>query len=353
MARNYRLKYWNYKGRGIYMITLNVEGRKPLLGTLQGGMDNVWVEYSPLGKIVSERIEQTFEPYSQIQICAKRLMPDHLHFIVWVKGEIQVTLGQIIRDLKIGCTHAWWEMKPLINERQIDATTQNERRDIESREAKKSGHMDATGTNASSLFEAGFHDRVLLHAGQLRSLIDYVHDNPRRAAIKRANPELFKLRQAVDVAGFECTILGNRFLLDDPMKEMLQCSRSLTQDDIDRKKQECLRLADRGVVYVSAGISEGEKQICRALREAGFPLIVLLNDGFPPADSPHAMYYKPQGVYFETCAKGKLLLIEPGSALFEDKEIETEVYRKDPRCTPKSMRYRFLALNAIIRRICG
>lgn len=326
MTRNYRLKYWNYKGRGIYMITMNIEGRMPLLGTLQSGIDNANVEYSPLGKLVSELIEQAFEPYTQIQICAKQLMPDHLHFVVWVQENIPVTLGEMIRKMKIGCTHAWWEMN---------------------------GRINATGTNATSLFEAGFHDRVLLHAGQLRSLIDYVHDNPRRAAIKRANPDLFKLRQAINVAGFECTTLGNRFLLDDPMKEILQCSRTLSQAEIDERKQDCLQLADRGVVFVSAGISEGEKQICRALREAGYPLIILLNEGFPPADSPHAKYYKPQGVYFETCANGNLLLIEPCSTLFESNEIEAEVFAKSGDIPHTTQRYRFLALNAMIRRICN
>lgn len=334
MARNYRLKYWNYKERGIYMITMNIEGRVPLLGTLQGGIDNARVEYSPLGKTVSEQIEQAFEPYEQIQICAKQLMPDHLHFVVWVKEAIPVTLGEIIRKMKIGCTHAWWKMSGRMNATCIDAMNSK------------------SGGDATSLFEPGFHDRVLLHAGQLRNLIDYVHDNPRRLALKRANSDLFKLRQKVDVAGFECTMLGNQFLKVDPMRQMLQCSRTLTQVEIDQKKAECLRLAERGVVWVSAGISEGEKQICRALREARFSLVVLLNEGFPAVDSPHAKYYKPQGVYFEACAAGQLLLIEPGQGLFEDKEITEEVYSKDPRCTPNSKRFRFLALNAMARRMC-
>lgn len=312
MPRNYRLKYWNYKGRGIYMITINIAGRVPLLGVLRGGEDDARVEYSPIGKMVSERIELTFEPYSQIQICAKQLMPDHLHFVLWVKEDIPVPLGEIIRKLKIGCTQAY---RPL--------------------------------------FESGFHDRVLLHAGQLRSMIDYVHDNPRRAAIKRAHPDLFKLRQSENVSGFECTTLGNRFLLDDPMKAMLQCSRSLAKEEIDKKKSECLRLADRGVVFVCAGISEGEKQICRALREAGYPLIILLSEGFPAADSPHAKFYKPQGIYFETCAQGKLLLIEPGPALYEDRDIEAEVYAKSGTLPHTTLRYKFLALNALIRRLCN
>ena len=325
MPRNHRLKYWNYKGSGIYMITINIAGRVPLLGALQGGEDDARVEYSPIGKMVSERIEHAFEPYPQIQICAKQLMPDHLHLVVWVKEEIPEPLGEIIRKLKIGCTQAY----------------------------RDSGRIDATCINATSLFETGFHDRVLLHAGQLRSMIDYVHDNPRRAAIKCAYPDLFKIRRAVDVAGFECVTLGNSFLLDYPMKEVLQCSRSLTQEEIDKKKNECLRLADRGVVFVSACISEGEKQICRALREAGFPMIILMSEGFPAADSPHAKYYKPQGVYFEACAKGKLLLIEPSSSMYDDIGIEAEVFAKAGTLPHTTLRYKFLALNALIQRICN
>lgn len=325
MSRNYRLKYWNYRGRGIYMITMNIDGRVPLLGVLQGGVDDARVEYSPLGKLVSAHIERTFEPYHQIQICAKQLMPDHLHFVVWVKEDIPVPLGEIIRTMKIGCTQAY----------------------------RDSGRINTTNSSATSLFEAGFHDRVLLHAGQLRSMIDYVHDNPRRAVIKRAHPDLFRLRQAVEIAGFECTTLGNQFLLDDPMKEVLQCSRSLTQEEIDRKKSECLKLAQRGVVFVSAGISEGEKQISRLLIEFGFPLIFLLSEGFPAADSPHAKYYKPQGAYFEACAKGKLLLIEPSPAMYDDRGIETDVFAKAGSIPHTTLRYKFLALNALIRRICN
>lgn len=308
------------------MITMNIDGRVPLLGVLQGGIDDARVEYSPLGKVVSMQIEQAFEPYEQLQICAKQLMPEHLHFVIWVKEDIPVTLGELIRKLKIGCTHAWRD--------------------------SMNGRMNATCTNTLSLFETGFHDRVLLHAGQLRSMIDYVHDNPHRAAIKRANPDLFRLRQAVEVAGYECTTLGNRFLLDDPMKEMLQCSRSFTQEEVDSKKNECLRLADRGVVFVSAGISDGEKQICKALREAGYPLVILLSGGFPAPDTPQAKYYKPQGAYFEACAKGKLFLIEPSQRMYDDHEIETEVYSKAGKLPHTALRYKFLALNAMAKKIC-
>ena len=227
------------------MITMNIDGRKPLLGELQGGTDGAWVYYSPLGKAVSEEIEKCFADYPQIQICAKQLMPDHLHFVVWVKDSLPVSLGEIIRKLKIGCTHAYWEIVLHMNVQSKDTTNSS----VQSKDTTNCSvqSKDAT-SNRSSLFESGFHDRIMLHNGQLRNMIDYVRDNPRRLALKRANPQLFRLHQRVHVAGFSCTTLGNQFLLDFPMKGVVQCSRRLTQAEIDRQKEQCLAEAERGTV---------------------------------------------------------------------------------------------------------
>ena len=82
-------------------------------------------------------------------------------------------------------------------------------------------------------------------------------------------------------------------------------------------------------------------------------MIILMSEGFPAADSPHAKYYKPQGVYFEACAKGKLLLIEPSSSIYDDIGIEAEVFAKAGTLPHTALRYKFLALNALIQRICN
>jgi 5'(3')-deoxyribonucleotidase len=42
-----------------------------------------------------------------------------------------------------------------------------------------------------------YHDRILTHNGQLMHMVRYIQDNPRRLALKRANKELFKIRQDV------------------------------------------------------------------------------------------------------------------------------------------------------------
>ena len=112
-------------------------------------------------------------------------------------------------------------------------------------------------------------------------MIHYIKDNPRRLWLKRANPDLFRIHQQTPISGTACTTLGNMFLAESPLLEALHCSRSLTLAEVDTLHNDCLTKATNGTVFVSPAISEGEKKICRALREAGFPLIILLNEGFP------------------------------------------------------------------------
>ena len=110
--------------------------------------------------------------------------------------------------------------------------------------------------------------------------------------------------------------------------------------------------AANGMVYVTAAISEGEKLISRALREAGFPIVILLERGFPSPESPHYRYFKPQGVYFEACAAGKLLLVEPSSALLERQDIAARVIAKTGDIPHDTQRYRFVAMNVIAECMC-
>lgn len=101
------------------------------------------------------------------------------------------------------------------------------------------------------------------------------------------------------------------------------------------------------VVSITSAISEGEKMATKRLREAGMPLIVMLKDGFPPEGSPYERYYKPGGVYFDACAAGRLLLVEPYPEVLDDPMVAEAVHRKSPAAKRESMRYHFLALNKI------
>lgn len=209
---------------------------------------------------------------------------------------------------------------------------------------------------------AYYHERILHAPRQLRRMIDYVKDNPRRLWLKSHHPELFRLHRRTEAAGLSFTSMGNHFLLDWPDKQMVEMSRRATNEEVEERLRKVLAAAHNGTVTYTAAISKGEQFIARTLREQGYPLVVLLNDGFPKEGSTHERYYKPGGVYFEACSKGQLLLLEPTEQTFLDAGIQAaveETLRRKAEArhyayTPipvTSQRYRFVALNEMAKRL--
>ena len=382
------------------MLTLVVRDRQPLLCTIEEDEKGLCAVSTEIGRAVLEETEHITKIYPQIRILCRQIMPDHLHLLLFVEETLPVHLTSVVSGFKLGCNRGYWnslaelantehrreeadtgringeekEDTERINGEKIplaklaDTEHRGEEADTERRCGEENDKKQTAVSCAADLCEAekkdtqarrtglwaeGYHDRILFHKGQLDALVHYIKDNPRRFALKRANPELFKIRQHLQIAGMSFTAMGNIFLADYPQKAVVQCSRKLHQAEIDAKKAECLGEAAKGMVFVSAAISEGEKQICRAVREAGNPLVVLLEKGFPKPEDPNYKYFKPQGVYFEACAAGKLLLLEPEKEFYEQAEIEAEVVAKAGNIPHEALRYRFLALNAIAERICG
>ena len=104
----------DYHGRHIYLVTLAVEGRRPLLGQVvgnplaaEGSADAPRIELSVLGGAVFDCWQQIPERYPEVEILALQIMPDHLHGILWIKEEMQQHLGRIIGGFKTGCNKAY------------------------------------------------------------------------------------------------------------------------------------------------------------------------------------------------------------------------------------------------------
>jgi len=95
-----------WREAGIYLLTLNVNGRKPLLGRLEGTPEKARIEATDLGVRVSQEIQHISSYYPQIQVLAKQLMPDHLHVVLYVKEPLPVAIGLVVRGLKQGCNRA-------------------------------------------------------------------------------------------------------------------------------------------------------------------------------------------------------------------------------------------------------
>ena len=154
------------------------------------------------------------------------------------------------------------------------------------------------------LFAKGFNDQILLREGQLERWLHYLKDNPRRLLMKREHPDLFRVQRGLTFADMSFSAIGNRFLLERPLKLQIQCSRSITETELQVKLDSCLHAARQGAVLVSPAISKGEKAIMRAAFEEGLPLIYLQENGFTDLA-------KPGGKRMDACASGQLLILAP------------------------------------------
>ena len=99
-----RCFHHDYRGRRIYMLTMTVEGRSPLLGTLTSGEGGAAVQLSPLGQAVERAWLNLPSYYPQLKMLAHQVMPDHLHGIVFVERELPRHLGQVVAGFKYGTT---------------------------------------------------------------------------------------------------------------------------------------------------------------------------------------------------------------------------------------------------------
>ena len=264
----------DYQGRCIYMVTLAVRDRRPLLGRVTGDGDTVpaAMEPSPLGQEILKQLANIPLHYPAIQVMCQQLMPDHLHMILFVKERLLCHLSRVISGYKGGCNVAWRKM---------------------------------TGAGKDeTLWEEGFNDRILEGKNHLQRMMDYIDDNPRRLAIKRHHSEYFKVQRQVQVGELTFAAMGNLFLLQAPLLLQVQCTRKLSQEQIQEQCRHFLSWAERGAVLVSPSISPGERAVMQAAQEAGYPIILLRENGFAPLA-------KPGGRYFDACAEGRLLLLAP------------------------------------------
>ena len=340
----------DYESRRIYLITMTIERRRPLLGTLTGDADAPdgspeapRLEPSPLGLEVQRCWRAIHDHYPEVDVLALQLMPDHLHGILFVTRQMEQHLGMILKGFKAGCNKAYRALCP-----------------AQSAYAATLLQQQKPDREHGLLFSRNYNDHILDGAGELQHWFQYLHDNPRRLAARRKYPALFSMHRQTKVCGLSFTSMGNHYLLDRPGRQLIEISRKAGRQETDRCMLSALAAARHGAVTYTAAISPGEKAIARAIRQQGFPLVVLLSDGFPPEGSPHERYYKPSGVYFDACAKGLLLLLEPDDTSFllpalraaTEQALRRKAEAKGFPYAPipvTSRRYRFVALNEMGR----
>ena len=311
----------------IVHVTMVANARQGLFGKLTHNGAEAVVEKTPIGWALINQQRRLLELCPEIKILADKVMPEHHHIVLQVQRTMQRSIKEVVRGYMQGCKD----------------------------EARRLGF-------AENLYDGPPFYRVLTHKGQLHAMIEYVKANAERAWMRKENPDLFRMRRRMDVCGMQFTSIGNHFLLDWPDRQLVEMSRSAGEEQIKDRLQTVLAAAHNGAVTYTAAISKGEQMIARAVREEGFPLVVMLNEGFPPEGSPQERFYKPGGAYFDACSRGQLLLLEPDEDAFLNPIVraatETILRKKAEEkhysytdVPMHSQRYRFVALNEIGRMI--
>lgn len=313
----------DYTERRMYMITLEVEGRRPVFGRLvgnafapKGSKDEPRIELTALGQAVQSEWMGIHEYYPQIEVMAVQMMPDHMHGILFVREQLPVHLGQVISGFKAGCRKA---EKALIGAAEPHPTEKTAK--------AMEGAPQATGKRALSsqqetalplqsargplqaptqayrpLFAKGYNDLILRSYDELPAWQNYLHDNPRRLLMKRARPEWLRPFFGLQIGQHCFSGIGNRELLKAAKRKAVRVSRRLTEQEIAREVVRYLEEARQGTVLVSPAISPGEKRVMRAAFDAGLPTIVIMENGFTPLSKPH-------GEQFYACGQGTLLML--------------------------------------------
>ena len=308
------------------MITIEVEGRRPLFGRLKGNPlaqdgsgDEPDIELTALGKAVRDEWLGIPRYFPQIEVMAVQMMPDHLHGILFVKERLPVHLGQVISGFKAGCRKAQRALaagKAAAGEAAAEPPC-TEKEPPRTEKGARSLQAAAAPLQLPTLFAKGYNDLILRSYDELPAWCNYLRDNPRRLLLRRACPQWLRPVFGITIGAYTCSAIGNRGLLSAERRVQVRVSRRLVGEALDREVERFLALARSGAVLVSPAISPGEKRIMRSAFDEKLPVIVIVENGFTPMSKPH-------GEQFYACGEGRLLILSPWEHHNEKRKVTAQ-----------------------------
>ena len=277
----------DYRSPHIYLITVTVVDRMPVLSAVSGTVEQTKVELSEVGKAVKREIFAIEKRHPQVKVLFNIIMPDHVHLILHVLERLpeKMPLGNIVAAWKQACGKAF---SALLAAGKVQVIGDLKAVGCGACSDLKVAHLDgqsllSSEANFSSqekppyhpLFSKGFNDSILYHRHQLRNMMAYVKDNPRRLLVKRQHKELFAIRRGISVAEMTFDAVGNIALLQKPLMAV-HCRRKWTEAEQKTYAEKCILAAEKGVVLVGAFISKTEKEIEQTATERRLPIIRLV-----------------------------------------------------------------------------
>ena len=163
-----------------------------------------------------------------------------------------------------------------------------------------------------ALFEPDFDETRLRRKGQLRAMIDYVHNNPVHRWQKQRNPGWLVPIRGIMIAGRRYDGIGNVNLLG-LSRWQVHVRRAWDDDARRRYMNECVVKARNGSALVSPFISQHEAAVRDFCLSEGHSVIVLVDNGF-------AEYAQCPGGLYDYCVNGQVLVLAASELGHEDRK---------------------------------
>ena len=274
----------DYYAPGIYLITLVVRNRREnarMFGALNDDLQQPAVLLNDVGSAVLRCWEEIPERQSRhgrkVVVHTAICMPDHFHGVIEVVEKMDVSLGEVIRGFKAGCTMAWravgkTKQRPsMVVESRAGVVADGEagigadpgaatmalpqtaaqpyldeqqEREMLKRLSKKqrAAYYAAHPEAQQPLWDDNYDDTICLSdpttgtycERHFAAMIQYVADNAWRTIIMRQRPEFMRRCLHVRIASTDANgravvrdyaAFGNLFLLGWARKVQVQCHR--------------------------------------------------------------------------------------------------------------------------------
>lgn len=271
----------NYYRPGIYLITLVVRSRvenAALFGNLNDNPNLPAVLNSDIGKAVLKCWEEIparqYRHGRKVAVHAAVCMPDHFHGVIEVLEPMDVSLGEVIRGFKAGCTMAWRSLQqpsmaidtapsasasseaplavsssspialPAVSSSSPISQPYLAERELLKRLSKKqraayyAQHPEAM----QPLWDDNYDDTICINdpltggysQRHLSAMLNYIADNPRRAIMRHLFPQFMQRCLHVQISSYapdgapvvrDYAAFGNLFLLGWARKTQVFCHR--------------------------------------------------------------------------------------------------------------------------------
>lgn len=251
--------------------------------------------FFPLGHLILNCLDKMERDFPQLKVLCRVIMPDHIHFEVWVREYIEKHLGTILGIFSTNCSQ---RMRSLLrNPGSIDGAWRSY--------FQPSFDLFAQDPELS-LFIPGFNDKIVRTPGAKDAFYNYILDNPRRYLVKKLHPEFFCNQFDLELNGRRYALYGNFFLLDNPVKSAVKISRNKAKmPDLPERIREWEETIRCGGVLVSPFINPEEKRFRDMAAEGSAGIILVVNYTFSER-------WKPHKTLFELCQQGRLLFVSTG-----------------------------------------